>query len=391
MATKTDTEWSSRLASIMPTNFLTNLATSYTANSNEAITTLINRIGQTVVNSVDSPLNPFAKYTQPNLEFGDTIQEIKAKFIAGTKYDSTDEDPFAIVSNDPIAMYAEVNDSTQYQDTLYDYEFKRAFMNQGAFDAFVASKLDTLAQSDALDKRIKWKKYLSSGSIAGATETIQTGTQYGENLIDAFKKYIDLFSDPSEDYNISGDTAISSSVDIIMRRADKRLIDKYLSGVFNLDKVGMDANIILIDDFATVAGNSDQLVACIVDTRAPKYTPKWATASTQYNGKALYTNYYYTVEGIYSLAKFRNFVQIFAELATYTITASTGANGSITPVGATTVNAGEDQTFYFTADEGYEIDTFAVDSVAVVPSGTSYTFTDVMGAHTIAVTWKLIA
>ena len=67
---------------------------------------------------------------------------------------------------------------------------------------------------------------------------------------------------------------------------------------------------------------------------------------------------------------------------TFTITASAGQGGSITPSGAVTVTKGESQTFTITPSEGYEI-------AAVIVDGTSqgavdtYTFENVTEAHTI--------
>lgn len=66
----------------------------------------------------------------------------------------------------------------------------------------------------------------------------------------------------------------------------------------------------------------------------------------------------------------------------YTITASAGAGGSITPSGSTTVLETTSQTFTITAGTGYKISDVTVDgaSVGVV---SSYTFNNISGDHTI--------
>ena len=71
----------------------------------------------------------------------------------------------------------------------------------------------------------------------------------------------------------------------------------------------------------------------------------------------------------------------------YTITATAGANGSITPSGAVRVAEGGSQTFTITPAMGYEVDTLKVDGSAV-SSATSYTFSNVDKAHTIEATFK---
>lgn len=68
------------------------------------------------------------------------------------------------------------------------------------------------------------------------------------------------------------------------------------------------------------------------------------------------------------------------------ITATAGANGSISPSGAVEVTEGEDQTFSITANDGYEIASLKVDGAAVTIA-TSYTFKDVTAAHTIEATF----
>jgi uncharacterized repeat protein (TIGR02543 family) len=73
---------------------------------------------------------------------------------------------------------------------------------------------------------------------------------------------------------------------------------------------------------------------------------------------------------------------------TYTITATAGSNGSISPSGAVSVNHGADQTFTITPNAGYHVDVLTVDG-GPVPAATSYTFTNVTATHTINVTFAI--
>ena len=77
-----------------------------------------------------------------------------------------------------------------------------------------------------------------------------------------------------------------------------------------------------------------------------------------------------------------------AESVRHTITASAGANGTITPSGSVSVIDGKDKTFTFAPNAGYEVDTVTVDGSAVTVTDDSYTFTKVTADHTIAVTFK---
>ncbi len=72
---------------------------------------------------------------------------------------------------------------------------------------------------------------------------------------------------------------------------------------------------------------------------------------------------------------------------TYTITATAGENGTITPEGDTTVYEGTSITYVFTADEYYTIDSVIVDGNLLPTPVRSYTFSNIMADHTIRVTF----
>jgi hypothetical protein len=71
---------------------------------------------------------------------------------------------------------------------------------------------------------------------------------------------------------------------------------------------------------------------------------------------------------------------------TYTITASAGANGSITPSGAVTVNYGANKTFTIKPNTSYHVADVKVDGNSV-GAVTTYTFSNVTGDHTISATF----
>jgi len=78
------------------------------------------------------------------------------------------------------------------------------------------------------------------------------------------------------------------------------------------------------------------------------------------------------------------------DIVSYTITASAGSNGTISPSGSVPVSQGSSQEFTFTPNTGYEIDQVLVDNVnnsSAVSSG-SYTFSNVTANHTISVSFK---
>ena len=88
----------------------------------------------------------------------------------------------------------------------------------------------------------------------------------------------------------------------------------------------------------------------------------------------------------FDTCSFSPFVLVYGAVNTYTITATAGENGSISPSGEFTVTAGEDHTFTITPDRGYHIQDVLVDGVSV-GAVSSYTFAAVAEDHTIKATF----
>lgn len=74
---------------------------------------------------------------------------------------------------------------------------------------------------------------------------------------------------------------------------------------------------------------------------------------------------------------------------TYSLTATAGLNGSITPSGSTTVNHGESRTYTITPAAGFQVVEVRVDGIPV-GALTSYTFQTITASHTIAATFERI-
>lgn len=75
-------------------------------------------------------------------------------------------------------------------------------------------------------------------------------------------------------------------------------------------------------------------------------------------------------------------------LTKYTITATSGENGTITPSGVTEYDCNATSTYTITPNEGYEITDVLVDGISV-GAVDSYTFSSLNSDHTISVTFNL--
>ncbi len=75
-------------------------------------------------------------------------------------------------------------------------------------------------------------------------------------------------------------------------------------------------------------------------------------------------------------------------LPTYAITATAGANGSVSPSGATLVKQGHNLTITLTPNANHHVDDVLVDSVSA-GAVTSYTFSNITAAHTLAASFAI--
>ncbi|WP_243373430.1 malectin domain-containing carbohydrate-binding protein [Geotalea sp. SG265] len=78
-----------------------------------------------------------------------------------------------------------------------------------------------------------------------------------------------------------------------------------------------------------------------------------------------------------------------APVPVFTLTASAGAGGSITPPGSTIISQGMSQTYTITPAAGYSIAAVQVDG-ASVGTASSYTFSNVNASHTIQATFTAV-
>ena len=76
--------------------------------------------------------------------------------------------------------------------------------------------------------------------------------------------------------------------------------------------------------------------------------------------------------------------------ATYTITATAGTGGSISPSGSTSVTEGNSKTYTIAANTGYEIADVRVDGSSIGAAST-YTFSGVSASHNISATFASAA
>lgn len=144
------------------------------------------------------------------------------------------------------------------------------------------------------------------------------------------------------------------------------------------------------------AKNGTQLTVPALQQQQPDGT--YTTTFTVPNTEDTYTFTINVPEDTYHLAVSASEQVVVAEhtssgggggggVTAYTIEATAGSNGSISPSGKTAVVSGEDATFVITPDSGYRVADVLVDGKSV-GAVRSYTFENVKANHTISVTFE---
>lgn len=122
------------------------------------------------------------------------------------------------------------------------------------------------------------------------------------------------------------------------------------------------------------------LPSCTFTAPTDKQFKGWATSA---NGSVIEGTTYNVTANVEFFAIWENI-----PVTNYTINATAGANGTISPSGEVTVAEGEDKTFTITANSGYHIKDVKVNGASLGIVST-YTFTDVAANATITVEFEV--
>ena len=274
---------------------------------NEFVSALINKIGKTIVSSKMAK-NKLAFMRGEDLEMGDTIEDIFVEMAKASTYNRNATNPFEITKPQVKALYHRIDRELQYTVTIYDNDLRRAFTSKDGMEKLVTAIVNSLYSGKTHDDYVftkqlfgSYKKYYEVNVSAPTTDAT------AKSLVKAIKKYSEDISFASKDFNGQGVTTWTEKSDqiLLLHKDAKVNIDiEYLAGVFNLSKAEMEARIVTVDDFGSLAN----AYAILCDKNAPKIHKTLETMETIRNPRGRYTNYFLNSDGIYSISQFANMV-----------------------------------------------------------------------------------
>lgn len=293
---------------------------------NEFLTSLINRIGLTIIHN-KSLKDPLALLKKGNdYPLGVTIQEIFTNPAVAEKYNRKSTDLLAQKEPDVKVAYHHLNRQDRYTVTVSKPELRQAFNSYESLDKMLTNLTQSLYSGNYTDEFLLCKKLLSSAVVNNhiIKETVPkiTSKETAEEFLAKSKTIFQNFSFPSSKYNSwkleNPDPDVSpvitwtppEDVIFIVNSETSAYCDvKALASAYNMDEAQFKAQRVLVDDFL----DATNCVAILCDKSFTQIYDKMKDQTSFFNGGNLVWNYYYHIWQTYSVSPFANAVAFVTE------------------------------------------------------------------------------
>lgn len=280
---------------------------------NEFINTLVERIGLVVVRQ-KLLSNPLSFMKKGVLGMGRSIEEIYTDVTQAQKYDPEDAEDTVFKRTIPNVktLFHEVNRQEMYPTTVQEDTIKSAFVSWEKFGEFIASILQTLHNSAEKDEYRYMMLLIDNYYAKNHFKVIQTPEISSSANAKEFTKLVrehgTLMTMPqgTRDYNslaVHTTTEEDELYLIITAKAKATLDVDVLAAAFNLNPAQTIGRTIVVDKFADA-----NIQAVLVDETFFMVYDRLQQMTNQYNGKGLYTNYFYHIWQVMSVSRFANAV-----------------------------------------------------------------------------------
>lgn len=280
---------------------------------NEFITSLVDRIGLTVVRQVQLQ-NPLAKFKKGQMPQGRTIEEVFTDITKAKKYDPEDAENTVFKRTIPNVktLFHERNRQDRYDQTIQDESLQSAFNSWSNFENFVSSIINAIYNSAEVDEYEYMKLLLDNYHAEGLFTTVPIEEPNTETTAREFVKKMRATARKmtlptgTRDYNslaVRTRTEMNNLHLIIDADVEAQLDVDVLAKAFNMDKTDFLGKVTVIDGFA-----SKGLEAVLIDDDFFMVYDNLQKMETIRNPKGLYWNYFFHVWQTLSLSRFSNAV-----------------------------------------------------------------------------------
>lgn len=303
-------EYQSRIPEATKTNIenVGSAITSYSADMNEFLNALVNRIALTVVQNKTFK-NPLALLKKGSVPLGQGIEEIYTNPSLSKTYTYDSQDLLKVTPPDTKACFYKLNRQDKYSVTISIPELIKAFTNDVEFTSFLNRIINTLYSGDNYDEFILMKNLVSTmyknnhvikvNLFDENTETL-TEKEKSEKFAKALKIYSKLFTFPSSKYNKykdvkSSETGVTTWTpledQIVLMNAVISANTEFdvLGYAYNKDKVSIEAQSLDVDDF----GKDNNILGLLCDKSLFQVRDHLTKMDSFYNIDNLSTKYLY--------------------------------------------------------------------------------------------------
>lgn len=288
----------------------------YAPQLNEFVSTLINRIGLTVVR--DKMFNnPLATLKKGSVPLGTDIQELYENPAEAEAYELSNTGMakiLTIADPDTKVAYYRRNRQDKYKKTIAREALRGAFVSWDKFEAFVSALINSLYSGASIDE-FKYTKSLVRGAYDNNKAIIETiNAPVDESTGKAFMKKVNtlyrMMKFPSENYNAYNKiknptkrmvTWTEPERIVIMLRADviANVGTDVLAGAFQLSQTDFLARLIEVDSFG-----DDKILGFIGDESFFQIYDNLMRADEWYNAEVMAWQFYYHVWQTFAMSPF---------------------------------------------------------------------------------------
>lgn len=380
---------------------------------NEFLTALVNRIGRVII-STRMYQNPWSRFKEGYLEYGETVEEIFTNIAKAEEYDFSSENETRYQKKrlpDVRAAFHIMNYRKFYPTTVTDKQLRQAFLSSDGVSRLIADIVNAIYTGANYDEFLTMK-YLLARCILNSRmypiEVPAVSAANAKDIITTVKQTSNLLEFPSTQYNPTGvfqHTPKGEQICIVNTEFDAIMDVNVLASAFNMEKTQFVGQRVLIDGF----GKLDTKRLDILFADDPNYVPLTQAELTAldaiplvivgekfwrvfdnlneftefYNPEQLYWNYFYHQWKTFSTSPFENAIVFVpsaptvdsVEVTPATATVSAGASLQLTT--KVTVSGFAPQTVNYESDN---------DKVTVTEGGVVQVDADATGTATITVT-----
>lgn len=310
------------------------LGDAYTANKNEFINALINRIIFPIIET-KAYENKFKRLKSGSVPLGTDIQDIYTNPTNPMGYDGKNlSGILKLYDNDTKVVYYRRNRQDVFPLSINREQLRGAFVSWETFDQFIKSLVTAVYSGNEIREFNLFKESIVNGynnnMFITGTYTTDTAEDL-ENLIADIRTTADNFTFPSSKYNRWKELVADEEPDatpvvtwstperiLVIMRADlvQKISVKVLAAAFNLSEVEFRNNLITVDDFGfdvydlenrKITGHeTSKIGALICDEAAIKVWDNLETAASDHIGSSLTWQFFLHVWQTYGLCPFAN-------------------------------------------------------------------------------------